>query len=220
MWNVTILLADDHQIVRQGLRALLDAEPDFSVIGEAADGLEASLLVEQLKPDVLVLDLAIPGLNGLEVTKRVRQNAPRTRVVILSMHANEGYVLQALKNGAVAYVLKKANVSELVRAVREAIAGRRYISTPLSERAIEAYIEKAKGVTLDESEKLTDREREVLQLIAEGQTRTQIAAMLSISPRTVEMHRSKLMHKMGFSSQAELIRYALRLGILPPEEQL
>lgn len=220
MPNTTIFLADDHQIVRQGLRVLLEAEPDFSIVGEAADGLEASLLVEQLKPDVLILDLAIPGLNGLDVTKKVKQNTPRTLVIILSMHSNEGYVLQAFKNGAVAYVIKKSNVDELLLAVREAIAGRHYISPPISERAIEAYLEKSISSSQDEIEKLTDRERVVMQLIAEGYTRTQIAAKLSISPRTVEMHRSNLMRKLSLSTQTDLIRYALRLGILPLDHHM
>jgi len=170
MSMTTIVLADDHHVVRQGLRSVLDAEPDFSVVGETGDGVEAAQLAERLRPDVLVLDLMMPGLNGLEVTRQVSQRSPQTRVVILSMHANEAHVLEALRAGAVAYVLKESTSAELVRAVREAVAGRRYLSPPLSERAIEAYMQKAESVALDPYETLTAREREVLYLVAEGHT--------------------------------------------------
>jgi DNA-binding NarL/FixJ family response regulator len=213
----TIVLADDHRVVRQGLRALLEAEPDFSVVGEAGDGLEALQLIEQLKPNVLVLDLMMPGLNGLEVTRQAGKYSSHTRIVILSMYANEAYVLEALGNGASAYVLKDSSSADLVLAVREAASGRRYLSPPLSDRAIEAYQEKAKASALDNYETLTTREREVLQLAAEGNTSSEIAARLGISPRTAETHRTHLMHKLGLHTQADLIRYALRRGIIPME---
>ena len=214
----TIVLADDHHIVRQGMRALLEAEPDFRLVGEAGDGLETVQLVERLRPDVLVLDLMMPGLNGLEVTRQVGKRSPQTQVVILSMHANEAYVLEALRNGAVGYVLKDASVTELVQAVREVTAGRRYLSPPLSERAIDAYVGRAKEATLDRYETLTDREREVLHLVAEGCTNAAIAARLSISPRTAETHRANMMRKLGLHTQTDLIRYALRRGIIPMED--
>jgi two-component system response regulator NreC len=210
----TIVLADDHHIVRQGLRRLLEDEPDFQVVGDTGDGLEALQLVERLQPDVLVVDLVMPGLSGLEVTRQVNQRSPRTRVVILSMYANEAYVLEALKNGASGYVLKESSGVDLVRAVREALAGRRYLSPPLSEHAIEAYLEKVDTGPLDPYETLTAREREVLHLAAEGHTNNQIAERLSISPRTVETHRANLMRKLGLNNHAELIRYALGRGIL------
>jgi len=213
----TIVLADDHQVVRNGLRVLLEAEPDFSVVGEAGDGLEAVRLVERLQPDVLVLDLMMPGLNGLEVARQVSQRSPQTRVVILSMYDNEAYVLEALRAGAAAYVLKESTSAELVRAIREAVAGRRYLSPPLSERAIEIYIQKAESAALDPYETLTAREREVLHLVAEGHTNAEIAARLFVSPRTVETHRANLMRKLGLHTQTDLIRYALRRGILPME---
>jgi DNA-binding NarL/FixJ family response regulator len=214
----TIVLADDHHVVRQGLRALLEAEPDFHLIGEAGDGLEAASLVERLQPDVLVLDLMMPGLSGLELTRQVRQRALRhTQVLILSMHADEAYVLEALKNGAAGYVLKNSSAADLVQAVREAAAGRRYLSPPLSKRAIEAYIEKAKAAPLDPYETLTTREREVLHLAAEGYANAEIAARLSISSRTAETHRAHLMHKLGLHNQTDLIRYALRRGIIPAD---
>lgn len=215
--TTSILLADDHPIVRHGLRTLLEAEPDFHIVGETDDGLETVRLVEHLQPDVLVLDLMMPSLSGLEVTRQVCRRVPKTRVIILSMHANEAYVLEALRHGAMGYVLKETSAAELVRAVREVVAGRRYLSAPLSERAIEAYIQKASEGILDPYETLTTREREVLHLAAEGHTNAEIAARLTISPRTVEVHRANMMRKLGLRTQTDLIRYALRRGILPPE---
>jgi two-component system, NarL family, response regulator NreC len=212
---ITIVLADDHHVVRQGLRALLEAEADFSVVGEAGDGLEALQRVEQLNPNVLVLDVMMPGLNGLEVSRQLNKHSPHTHVVVLSMYSNEAYVLEALGNGASAYVLKDSNSGDLVHAVREVAAGRRYLSPPLSDRAIEAYQEKAKAASLDKYETLTTREREVLQLSAEGHTSAEVAARLGISSRTAETHRSNLMHKLALHTQADLIRYALRRGIIP-----
>jgi len=214
----TIVLADDHHLVRQGLRALLEAEAGISVIGEAGDGLEALQLVEQLSPNILVLDLMMPGLNGLEVTRQLAKISPKTRIVVLSMYANEAYVLEALANGASAYVLKDSQSGDLLHAVREVAAGRRYLSPPLSDRAIEAYQAKAKAARLDRYETLTTREREVLQLTAEGHTNTEIASRLGISARTAETHRANLMHKLVLHTQADLIRYALRRGIISIED--
>ena len=214
----TILLADDHTVVRQGLRALLEREPDLSVIGEAADGLDAVQHTERLRPDVLVVDLMMPGLGGLEVVRQVRQRVPGTRVVVLSMHANEAYVLEALRNGASGYVLKDAAVSDLAQAVRAAREGHHYLSPALSDRAIEAYVEQARPTPFDLYDTLTTREREVLQLAAEGRTNAEIAARLTISPRTAETHRTNLLRKLGLQSQTDLIRYALRRGLLPDED--
>jgi two-component system response regulator NreC len=216
MSQTTVVLADDHPVVRQGLHALLETQSDFIVVGEAADGLEAVRLVERLKPNVLVLDLMMPGLNGLEVTRQVCQRTPQTCVVIVSMYSNEAYVLEALRNGATGYVLKDTETSELVQAVREVAAGRRYLSSPLSERAIEAYVKKAHAAPLDLYETLTTREREVLHLSAEGCTNGEIGTRLGISPRTAETHRANLLRKLGLHSQTELVRYALQRGILPP----
>jgi len=208
------VLSDDHPVVRQGLRALLEAETDFRLIGEAGDGLEAVQLAERLCPNVLVLDLMMPGLNGLEVARRVSQRTPQTRIVILSMYASEAYVLEAMKNGAAGYVLKDSTAADLVKAIREVAAGRRYLSSPLSERAIEVYIESAKATTFDLYDTLTTREREVFQMVVEGRTNAEIAARLIISPRTVETHRANLTRKLGLRTQTELVRYALRRGIL------
>ena len=215
MREVTIVLADDHGVVREGLRAVLGAEADLRVIGEASSGLEATRLVERLEPDVLVLDLMLPGLGGLEVTRQIRKRSRKTRVVILSMHANEAYVLEALRNGAAGYVLKDASTAELIKAVREAVAGRRYLSPPLSNPAIEAYAQKMQGDVEDIYETLTTREREVLHLAAEGYTNAEIGKRLFISPRTVEIHRASMMQKLAIRNQTDLIRYALKRGILP-----
>ena len=160
--ETTILLADDRKVVLQGLRAVLEANPSFGVVGEASEGLEAIRLAERLRPDVLVLDLMMPGLNGLEVTRQVKKRSPKTHVVVLSMHRDESYVLEALKNGAAAYVLKDSSVEELVKAVGEAVAGRRYLSPPLSQSAIDAYVQRAGAATVDRYDSLTSREREVL----------------------------------------------------------
>ena len=214
MKRTTILLADDHRIVRQGLRALLAGEADFEVVGEADDGREALELVKRLSPDVLVLDLMMPGLNGLEVARQLPRQSPGVRVVVLSMYDDEGFVLEALANGVSGYVLKDSNSSDFVHAVREVAAGRRYLSPPLSDRAIEAYQQRAKVGTMDKHETLTTREREVLQLSAEGHTNSEIAARLGISTRTAETHRSRLMHKLGLHTQSDLIRYAIRRGII------
>lgn len=210
-----ILLADDHNIVRQGLRALLQSEPHFRLIGEASDGIEAVRLAERLKPDVLITDVMMPGLNGLEVTRQVTKMLPRTRVIILSMYTNDAYVLEALKNGALGYVLKDSQAADLIQAVKEVLAGNRYLSPPLSERALELYLRKVESVPEDPYELLTSREREVLQLVAEGRTSAEIAGRLFISPRTAEGHRANLMRKLGLQTNADLIRLALKRGILP-----
>src|SRR5579864_8784788 len=219
MTSVTVVLADDHPVVRQGLRAVLEAEPLFSIAGEAGDGLEAVDLVAKLKPRVLIVDLMMPGLTGLEVTRRVRKESPDTQVVVLSMHASEPYVLEALRNGAAAYVLKNSQSAHLVQAVREAAAGRRYLSPTLSERAIAAYADRAVADTgpTDAYDTLTSREREVLHLAAEGHSHREIAQRLSISPRTAEVHRANLMRKLDLHNQTDLVRYAIRRGIITEE---
>jgi DNA-binding NarL/FixJ family response regulator len=212
---VTLLLADDHAVVREGLRALLEAEAGFSVVGEAGNGLEALRLVERLRPQVLVLDLMMPGLGGLEVTREVAKKFSATHVVVLSMYSSESYVMEAMKKGAAAYVLKGSSRLDLVTAIREAAAGRRFLSSPLSEHAISAYLARPSGEHLDDYENLTRREREVLQLLAEGHSHAEIGSRLFISPRTVESHKASLMRKLALRTQTDLIRYALERGLLP-----
>jgi two-component system response regulator NreC len=216
--TLSIVLADDHPVVRLGMRNLVECEAGFAIVGEAGDGLETVRLVERLQADVLVLDLMMPALNGLEALRIIRQRSPRTRVVVLSMHSNKAFVAEALKNGATGYVLKGGREGDLVRAMREAAAGRRFLSAPLTERAIEAYIEQTRSAELDPHETLTPREREVLQQAAEGKTSTEIAGRLHVSHRTVENHRANLMRKLGLQNQSELVRYALRRGLIPLED--
>jgi two-component system response regulator NreC len=212
---LSVFLVDDHEVVRQGLRAILEADSAFTIIGEATDGLEAVRLVERLRPDLLVLDLMMPGLNGLDALRIIRQRSPRTRVVVLSMHATDGFVAEALQCGASGYVLKGGRLSELVAAIREATAGRRYLSPPLSEQAIEDYQAQVQPFVQDAQELLTPRERQVLQLAAEGKTCPEIGAQLSISERTAERHRANMMQKLRLRTQTELVLYALRHGFLP-----
>ena len=206
---LSVLLADDHQIVRQGLRALLAREPDIRLAGEAADGHEALRLAAELRPDVLVLDLMLPGVGGLEVARQLGRSEKPPRVVVLSMHSNEAYVLEAVRAGASAYVLKEAGADDLVRAIREVAAGRRYFSPPLTEANIEAYARKIGPVAADPYQSLTAREKEVLRMTADGQSCTEIAEKLFISARTVENHRANLMRKIGVRNQKELVRYAV-----------
>jgi DNA-binding NarL/FixJ family response regulator len=215
--RVTVIVADDHPIVRQGMKNLLNAEPDFEVVGDAGDGITAVQLVERFKPDVLVVDIMMPGMNGLEVIRQVKERSPATRNIVLSMQSAEAYVVEALKNGANGYMLKDTDPGELIFAIREVLQDRRYLSQPLSQKLIDAFIRKAEETWHDPFETLTDRERELFQLAAEGHTNIQIAQKLSISPRTVEIHRSNMMNKLGLHSQTDLIRLALKRGVLSDE---
>jgi DNA-binding NarL/FixJ family response regulator len=215
----TIALADGHDLIRQGMRHLLEAETEFAIVGEADNGRRAIDLVERQRPDVLIIDFVLPGLNGLDVTRHVTRHFPQTRVLILSMRAEEAYVLEALRSGATGYALKQSGIDDLAQAVREVAAGRRYLSPTLSERAIEAYVSlsQTQDDSLDTYGPLTSREREVLQLVAEGHKNAEIAAQLGISPRTAETHRANIMRKLGLRNQAEMIRYALQQGIISAE---
>ena len=214
---INVVLADDHHVVRRGIRALLEAEPDIKVTGEAGTGMEAVQFVQQLKPDVLVVDLMMADMSGLLVIRQARKKSPKTAALVLSMYGNDCYVVEALQAGAKSYVLKDCPPEELLRAVREVAAGHRYLAPPLSDRAIEAYLVRSEESKLDPYDMLTTREREVLHLAAQGLTGAQTAEKLCISPRTVESHRSRLMQKLGLRNRAELIHYAIRQGIVPKE---
>ena len=214
MKPITIVLAEDHHVVRQGLRALLDSEPGFTVVGEAANGLEVADLVERVKPDVLVVDFVMPGLSAPDIVRRVSRVSARTRALVLSMHANPAYVVEAMQSGAAGYVLKGSSAAELVRAIRAVADGSHHLSPPLSEEMVEAYAQRAVPTGLDLYRTLTQREREVLHLAAEGQTSAQIGAQLNISPRTVEVHRANLLRKLRLRGQSDLVRYAVGRGIL------
>lgn len=215
MSMTTIVVADDHAVVRQGLKTLLASEPSFSVVGEASEGLEAVRLTESLKPDVLVCDLMMGGINGLEVTRQVCKRSPKTAVVILSMYGTESYILQALRAGARAYVLKEAPTDDLLRAIHEVLKGHRFLSAPLSEMAIDVYLQKTESSATDAYDSLTTREREVLQLAAQGCNNAKIAESLFISPRTVEIHRAHMMRKLGLRTHKDLVAYCVKRGILP-----
>jgi two-component system, NarL family, response regulator NreC len=216
--TVTVLLADDHPIVRQGLRHLLEAESDVTVVGEANNGLQAVQLTEKFRPNVLILDIMMPDLNGLEVLRQVKERVPGTYCIVLSMQSADVYVVEALKAGAIGYVLKETGPSELVNAVQQVIRGERYLSPRLSERLIDVLIQTTEKMTADPYQTLTTREREVLQMAAEGLSTSEIAKRLSISPRTAELHRGRMMNKLRLHNQTELIRYALKRGILPMDD--
>ena len=212
---IRIVLAEDHQIVRQGCKALLENEPDLRVIGQASDGLEAVSLVEKTSPEVLILDLMIPRLHGLEVIRQVRALVPSTKVVILSMHGEEPFVRGALQNGAHAYVLKDCSSEDLVRAVRAVMAGHHYLTPILNDLAINVFVN-PKVLSEDAYDSLTARERLVLHLAAEGLNNVEVGAKLFVSPRTVETHRAHLMSKLGLRTQTDLVRFAIRKGLLAP----
>ncbi len=209
---ITIILADDHPIIRSGLRTLLETQPDFLVIGEVGDGLEALRLVEKMKPRIAVADVTMPGLNGLDMTRRLRQLSPDTRVIVLSMHTSEAFVGEALGNGAAAYIVKDSTLTELVQAVRDVAGGKRFLSPAISRQVIDTYIEKGDMPTAHKT--LTHREREVFQLVAEGNTNAEIGKRLFISPRTVEVHRANMMKKLGLKSPMELFAYAVKRGVI------
>jgi two-component system response regulator NreC len=213
MSKATVLLVDDHVVVRQGLKALLADEPDIEVIGEASNGREALDRLAELEPDVVLMDISMPGLNGIEATRQIQQRYPDVRVVVLSMHANEEYVFQVLQAGASGYVLKQSDSLEVLTAIRAAVAGGSFLSPPISRTVIEDYVRRAEARgQADDLEMLTSREREVLQLLAEGRSNREIAEELSISIKTVETHRSNMMNKLGLGSKTELVKYALRKG--------
>jgi DNA-binding NarL/FixJ family response regulator len=218
MNTIRILLAEDHTIVRKGLRSLLDSEAGIQVVGEAADGREAVDKVRHLLPDVVVMDIAMPGLNGLEATRQIRKQFPRVRVLILTMHADEEYILQILQAGASGYVVKQAAPEELVSAVKTVDRGDLFLSPSISRTVVQEYIRQAEAMAgRDSYEPLTPREREVLQLIAEGRPPREIAEILRISVKTIETHRAHLMRKLDAHSTADLTRYAIRKGIIHPE---
>jgi two-component system response regulator NreC len=217
---VTVALVDDHAIVRQGLRALLETDPTIKVVGEAANGLAAIKLVKRRKPQVVVCDLMLPDLNGLEITRKILRLKLKTRVVMLSMYGNEAYVLDALKSGAAGYVVKESSGAELFQAIRTVMAGLRYVSPTLSRgHAVSAYLRKIQPIAADPYESLTTREREVLQLVVQWGTRRDIGTKLKISPRTVESHQANLMRKLGLDTHHNLIQYVLKRGIMSIDAQ-
>jgi len=214
---VRVILADDHTLVRAGIRALLEKLPEVKVLGEASNGREALELVKTHKPDVVLMDITMPGLNGLEAAARMAKEFPEVRVIILSMHNNEEYYWRALKAGAAGYLLKKAATAELAVALQRVIHGEIYLSQEISTRLLKKF---PLGEIADRKspfEQLTGRQREVLQLIAEGQNTKEIAEILKVSPKTIEYHRMKLMTGLNVHDVPGLVRFALRVGLIPEE---
>ncbi len=210
-----LLLADDHAVLRAGLRLLLDAQADLKVVGEAGDGAGALRLAAELHPDLILLDLTMPGLSGLEALPALRKAAPGARVLILTMHDDEGYLRQALRAGASGYVLKKAADAELISAVRAVLRGEVYVHPSMTKALLEDLLPAAGGEgPANPWELLSEREREVLSLVARGHTSAEIAEQLTLSPKTVETYRSRGMEKLGLRSRAALVQFALTRGLL------
>lgn len=208
---IRIVLADDHAVVRDGLRVLLQAQPDFEVVGDAANGREAMGLTQQLHPDVVVMDIAMPELNGIEATLQIHDVAPATQVLILSMHSTTEHIFRALQAGARGYLLKDSAGAEVVDAVRVVHAGRRYLSPKIASTVIDDYIsERQRASPLDS---LSRRERQILQLVAEGKSSAEAAAMLFLSPKTVDTYRSRMMQKLGIADVPSLVKFAIQHGV-------
>jgi len=210
---IRVLLADDHTLVRAGIRGLLTELPGVEVVGEAGDGQEALRLIEEVRPDVVLLDVGMPGLNGLEVAGRIATLDPAIRVVILSMHLSEEYVLRALRAGCAGYLLKASAVSELEVAIRRVADGETYLTPAVSRRVLSDYVQRTRGAE-EPLEALTPRQREVLQLVAEGNSSKEIAQRLGLSPKTVETHRAQIMERLGVHDVTGLVLFAVRVGLV------
>ena len=215
MKKIDVLLADDHTLIRAGLRMVVEAQPDLSVVGEANNGRDAVAMAEALKPDVVVMDIGMPSLNGIEAAREIRKILADTQIVMLSMHSDEGYVLRALKAGAKAYLLKDSAEADLAQAIRAAAAGKSFFSPAVGKVLLEDYMRKLQRTGAEDSyELLSPREREILQLVAEGKSSKEIATLLNLSVYTVETHRAHVMQKLNLRGIPELILYAVRKGII------
>lgn len=215
MMDTTVLLADDHAILREGIRMVLDAQAGITVVGEAEDGRQALEMVEKLQPDVVVMDIAMPNMNGAEATRQIKRRFPRTRVVILTMHEDRQYLTQIVSAGATACVLKRSAGTELVTAVKAAARGESYFSPTMASMLLDVYRNRLIEEGGDELSLLTEREREVLQLVAEGKTSQEIADQLVVSIKTVQTHRMHVMEKLDAHDRTALVRHAIRLGVIP-----
>jgi DNA-binding NarL/FixJ family response regulator len=215
MGQLRILLADDHTVVRQGLRKVLEDRPDWVVVAEAGNGRDAVKQAEELKPDIAILDVAMPLLNGIEATRQIVKRSPSTRVLVLTMHSDEAYVNQILKAGATGYLLKDSADVDLIQAVAAVSQGKSFFSPAIARLMLDDHVRQLadRGIT-DRFESLSEREREIFQLIAEGKANKEIAHILSISPSTVETHRARIMEKLDVHSAAEIVLYAVRRGVI------
>ncbi|MCB0154232.1 MAG: response regulator transcription factor [Anaerolineae bacterium] len=218
MPKIKVLLAEDHTIVRKGITSLLAAEADIEVVGEAEDGQEAVEKVEQLSPDVVLMDNTMPVLNGLEATRQIKKRFPEVKVLVLTMHTTEEYIQQFLQAGASGYLIKKTAPKELVTAIHAVYDGDSYLSPSISTMIIEGYLHQATTTSEDSYEKLTDRERQVLQMITEGASNREIAERLHLSIKTVNNHRMNLMDKLNIHNTAKLVKYAIRKGMISLDE--
>jgi DNA-binding NarL/FixJ family response regulator len=215
MSQIRIVLADDHTVMRAGIRLVLERQPDLHVVGEASDGREAVNAVERVHPDVVVMDIAMPNLNGIEATRQIVANGAAVSIVVLSMHSDEEYVLRALKAGARGYLLKESAEADLIAAVRAVIGGKSFFSPAVSRLLVEDYVRQLQDRDIEDSyELLTTREREILQLVAEGKSNKDVANLLNLSVYTVETHRSNIMEKLNLHGMPELILYAVRKGVI------
>ncbi len=215
--KLRVLLADDHMIVREGLKALINAQPDMQVVGEAQNGREALECAADLSPDVVVMDISMPVMNGVEATERLRTQSPQTKVIALTIYEDTGYLRQLLKAGASGYVLKRAVVEELVQAVRTCASGGSYVAPTLAAQAVNTYVRRGSAPGSQPKGELSERETQVLRLVAWGSSNKEIAAKLSISVKTVETYKVRLMAKLNVTSRVEMVRYALRQGLLRDE---
>ncbi len=218
MNKIRILLADDHTLVRKGIRSLLDAEEDIEVIGEAINGRDAVDQATRLHPDIVLMDITMPQLNGLEASRQILKASPQTKIIILSMYTNEEYIFQSLRVGVAGYLIKEAVVEELIFAIRSVYQGGSFLSPSVSGLVIDEFRRQSISESqIDPYETLTDREREVLHLIAEGKSNREISDLLCLTVKTVEVHRSRLMEKLGIHGVADLTRYAIRKGLISPD---
>lgn len=216
--TISVFLADDHAVVRDGLRLLLEAEGDIKVVGDAADGRHTVQEVAQLRPDVVIVDVVMPQLNGIEATRQIRDRCPSAKVVMLSMYSTAEHILQAFQAGARGYVLKECAGSEVVNAVRSVHAGNRYMSQKISDALVDDYVSRCEvGRARAPLERLSPREREILQLVVEGKSSRGIAQVLSLSPKTVDTYRSRLMRKLGIRDLPTLVKFAIQHGLTPLE---
>jgi two-component system, NarL family, response regulator NreC len=215
MTKIHILLADDHTILRAGLKMMLNAQPDMEVVGEASDGRQAITETQRLQPDIILMDITMPEMNGIEATRQIKKLVPESRILILTMHEHDEYVFQALRAGASGYMLKEAADTELISALHIIQSGQFYLSPMAQSVLVGDYLQRVRiGEEKDSYSSLTEREREILKLIAEGYTNNQIAERLVISPKTVDTHRTHIMDKLNLHSRAELVKYAMRRGLL------